>query len=86
MTANGSSDPFAVDNPRALDALAFAWGDEYDEIWVHDGDWCAHHKDAEESGVIAGSTPDELNREIRADWLRRGAGGRSQPSSRPPLR
>jgi hypothetical protein len=27
MTANGSGDPFAVDNPYALDALTFAWGD-----------------------------------------------------------
>ena len=45
MTANGSGDPFAVDNPYALDALTFAWGDEYDEIWVHGGEWCAHHKD-----------------------------------------
>ena len=25
MTADSSCDPFAVDNPRALDALTFAW-------------------------------------------------------------
>jgi hypothetical protein len=71
MTANGSGDPFAVDNRRALDALAFAWGDSYDEIWVHGGEWCAHHRDAEEGDVITGSIPDELNRKTRADWLRR---------------
>ena len=74
MTADGSRDPFAVDNPRALEALTFAWGDEYDEIWAHGGEWCAHHKDAEEGDdVITGDTPDELNRAIRADWLRREA-------------
>jgi hypothetical protein len=70
-STNGGRDPFAVDNPRALEALAFAWGDEYDEIWVHGGEWCAHHKDGHDENIITGDTPDELNRAIRADWLRR---------------
>ncbi len=67
-------DPFAVDDVRALDALRLAWGGEYDEIWVHGGEWCAHHKDAEEGDVITGSTPDELNRKIREDCSRRQGG------------
>ena len=71
MTADGSGDPFEVDNPRALEALAFAWGDEYDEIWVHGGQWCAHHKDGHDENIVTGDTLDELNRAIRADWLRR---------------
>jgi hypothetical protein len=66
-------DPFAVDVDRALDALTLAWGDDYDEIWVHDGKWGAHHKDAGEDDVLTGYTPDELNRAIRADCTRRSA-------------
>jgi hypothetical protein len=74
MTADGSGDPSAVDGERALDALTLAWADEYDEIWFRDGaGWGAHHKDAPDDDVITGSTPDELNRKIRADWLRREA-------------
>jgi hypothetical protein len=71
MTANNGSDPFSVDEKRALDALTLAWADEYDELWVRDGEWSARHKDAPDDDVITGSTPDELNRAIRADWLRR---------------
>ena len=63
--------PFAVDVERALDALDLAWGDEYDEIWISDGKWNAHHKDAGDDDVLTGVTPDELNRLIRADWTRR---------------
>ena len=64
-------DPFAVDEDRALDALVLAWGDAYDEIWVYDGTWGAHHKDAGEDDVLTGQTPDELNRAIRADFAAR---------------
>lgn len=32
-----------MDAERALDALDLAWGDEYDEIWISDGKWNAHH-------------------------------------------
>jgi hypothetical protein len=63
---------FDVDEDRALDALTLAWGDEYDEIWVHDGEWGAHHKDAGDHDVVTGATPDELNRAIRADSARWG--------------
>src|ERR1035437_8950242 len=69
MTANGSGDPFAVDNPYALDALTFAWGDEYDEIWVHGGEWCAHHKDGHDEKPPAPS----LSR-VNAGELRSGGG------------
>lgn len=83
MTTEGSGDPFAVDNPRALEALSFVWGDEYDEIWVHFGDWCAHHKDDEnDENIVIGDTPDELNRAIRADWLRRELASRSAEERR----
>jgi hypothetical protein len=44
MAANGR-DPFAVDENRALDALALAWGDAYD-VYIVDGQWQAWHKDA----------------------------------------
>jgi hypothetical protein len=60
-----------VDEEHALDALTLAWGGEYDEISVLDSKWGAHRKDAPDDDVITGSTPDELNRKIRADWLRR---------------
>jgi hypothetical protein len=63
---------FEVDEDRAFDALTLAWGDEYDEIWVHDGVWGAHHKDAGDDEVVTGATPDELNRAVRADAARRG--------------
>lgn len=65
--------PFGVDEDRALDALDLAWGGEYDQIWVMDGQWGAHHKDAGEDDVLTGATPDELNAAIRADCARRGA-------------
>jgi hypothetical protein len=69
---NTSRGPFAVDGKRALDALTLTWADQYDKIWFHpDAGWAAHHKDAAEHDVITGSTPDELNRNIRADWQRR---------------
>ena len=80
--------PFAVDTDRALDALVLAWGDDYDAISLgHDGLWHAHlrharlahlaHADEDDCDdacpVITGSTPDELNRAIRADQERRAA-------------
>jgi hypothetical protein len=72
MTADGSGDPIAVDRARALDALTLAWADQYDKIRFHPGaGWGAHRKDAPGDDVITGSTPDELNRNIRADWQRR---------------
>jgi hypothetical protein len=62
---------FDVDEDRALDALALAWGAAY-EIYVVDGQWQAWREGAEDEDVLTGSTPDELNRAIRADWAREG--------------
>ncbi len=62
--------PFHVDADKALDTLSQAWGDLY-EIWLVDDQWQAWHKDADTKDVLTGSTPDEINRAIRADWLRR---------------
>ncbi len=65
---------FDVDEDRALDALALAWADFYDDIGLgHDGLWYAHHMDAPDGEVVTGVTPDELNRAIRADCARRAA-------------
>ncbi len=64
-------DVLGVDEQRALDALAFAWDSEYDEIWVTGGLWYAHHKDAADDDVLTGTTPDELNAAIGADQARR---------------
>jgi hypothetical protein len=63
-------DPFAVDEGKALSALTFAWGDLY-EIYVVDGQWQAWHDDAPDQDKLTGTTSDELNRAIRADWLSR---------------
>jgi hypothetical protein len=63
-------DPFRVDENRALDALALAWSDQY-EIRVAGGQWQAWHRDGSIEDLLTGSTPDELNRAIRADWARR---------------
>jgi hypothetical protein len=62
---------FDVDEDRALDALALAWGDAY-EIYVVDGQWQAWREGAEDEDVLIGSTPDELNAAIQADWAREG--------------
>jgi hypothetical protein len=62
---------FDVDEDRALDALALAWGDAY-EIYVVDGHWQAWREGAEDEDVLIGSTPDELNAAIRADCAREG--------------
>ncbi len=56
---------------RALDALALAWGAAY-EIYVAGGQWQAWREGAGDQDVLTGSTPDELNRAIRADWAREG--------------
>jgi len=70
MTAGDTRDPFAVNEDRALDALTLAWGDCY-EIYITDGQWQAWHDDAPDGEMLTGTTPDELNRAIRADWLSR---------------
>ena len=50
---------------RALDALTLAWGAQYDEFSVCDGEWSAHRNDAGDDEVVTGATPEELNRAIR---------------------
>ena len=60
-----------ADEDRALGALALAWGDVYD-IYVIDGQWQAWREGAGDEDVLTGSTPDELNAAIRADWAREG--------------
>jgi hypothetical protein len=72
--------PFSVNPDNANAALELAWADENDEISVDGGKWTAHHKNAPDGELIRGSTPDELNRNIRADWMAR------QPGAVPPQR
>jgi len=66
---------FDVDHGRALEALRLAWGDAYavcfDDAAVS-GRWQAWRLDSG-GARLAGSTPDELNRAIRADWGARSA-------------
>jgi hypothetical protein len=79
---NAMGDPWAVDEDKALDALSLIWGDEY-QVWMEDGRWYAHHKDAPDSDALDGSTPDEVNRQIRDDWAGRGGLHRG-PAGMPP--
>jgi hypothetical protein len=72
MTAG--SDPFTVDEDKALAALLLAWGNSYD-IYINGGQWQAWHKDAGDTDMIDGTTTDELNRHIRDDFARRVASG-----------
>ncbi len=62
---------FDVEEDRALDALALAWGDAY-QIYVAGGQRQAWREGAADEDVLTGSTPDELNAAIRADWAREG--------------
>ena len=57
---------FDVDEDRALDALRMSWGDVYDIGHEHDR-WVASRRDGR-GGTLTGSTPDELNRQMRAGW------------------
>ena len=66
-------DPFEVDEDKALDVLMLAWAVCGYEVFVVGGQWQAWHRDADDTDVIDGSTPDELNRAIRADWTARQA-------------
>ncbi len=62
---------FDVDEDRALDALALVWGDAY-KIYVAGGQWHARREGSADEDILTGSTPDELNAAIRADWAREG--------------
>ncbi len=71
---NGGVQQRGVSDPgedRALDALALAWGDAY-QVYVAGGRWQAWREGAGDEDVLAGSTPEELNRAIRAHWAREG--------------
>lgn len=57
---------FDVDEDRALDALRLSWGDCYD-VGREDGQWVASRRDGR-GGPLTAETPDQLNREMRADW------------------
>ena len=66
------SSPFRVDEDKAFDALLMVWGDAYDDITFSEGyGWSAHWIGAPDSEQVTGATPDELNRNLRLDWLRR---------------
>jgi len=57
---------FAVDEDAALAALEEAWTDGgYHAFGVEDEFWSAISSAGE---VLTGSTPDELDRKIRAHW------------------
>jgi hypothetical protein len=57
---------FAVDEDSALAALEEAWADGgYHAFGVDHGTWSAIGSAGE---VLTGSTPDELDRKIRAHW------------------
>jgi hypothetical protein len=65
---------FTPDTDRALEALRLAWGDTYsvcfdDAISPGGGRWQAWRLD-DDGTRLTGSTPDELNAAIRADWTR----------------
>jgi hypothetical protein len=62
---------FDVDERRATEALRLAWGQAYD-IGFADRAWRACRLDGPGT-LLTGTTPDELNRAIRADWARRSA-------------
>ena len=57
---------FDVDEDRALDALRMSWGDVYDI--GHEYDWWVASRRDGRGGTLTGSTPDELNRQMRAGW------------------
>ena len=62
---------FDVDEERATEALRLTWGQAYD-IGFAGGTWRARRRDGHGT-LMTGTTPDELNRAIRADWTGRGA-------------
>jgi hypothetical protein len=64
--ASGQRDPFAVDEDAVLAELELAWSDGgYHAFSSGGGHWCAVSSAGE---VLAGDTPDALDRAIRAHW------------------
>lgn len=63
---------FTVDTDRALEALRVTWGNAYTICFddaIGGGRWQAWRLDGHGT-PLAGTTPDELNTAIRADWMR----------------
>jgi hypothetical protein len=60
---------FGVDTDRAIEGLRLAWESTYD-LGFADGAWHACRLDGN-GALITGTTPDELNEAIRADWAAR---------------
>ena len=63
---------FSVETDRALEALRLDWGDVYavcfdDAVGIGGGRWQAWQLDGGQTR-LAGSTPDELNAAIGANW------------------
>jgi hypothetical protein len=63
---------FEIDSARALEALRVAWGDAYavcfdDAILPGGAGWRAWRLDSSGT-MVTGTTPDELDAAIRADW------------------
>jgi hypothetical protein len=66
MAAQQRSGPFAVNEDAALAELELAWTHGgYHAFSVDDGTWSAIGSGGE---VLTGTTPDELDRKIRAHW------------------
>jgi hypothetical protein len=65
VAANGQRDPFAVDEATALAELERTWADGGYHAFSGGVTWCAVSSAGE---VLAGDTPDELDRAIRAHW------------------
>jgi len=65
-TATGRRDVFAVDEDAALAELELTWASGgYHGFSAGDGIWPAVSSAGQ---VLTGSTPDELDRKIRAHW------------------
>jgi hypothetical protein len=57
---------FDVDEGNALACIRMTWGDIYD-VGHENGQWVASRRDGR-GGPLTAETPDQLNREMRADW------------------
>ena len=67
--ASGQRDPFAVEEGAALAELELAWANGgYHGFSADGGSWCAVSSAGE---VLTDTTPDALDRAIRAHWQAR---------------
>jgi hypothetical protein len=60
---------FGVETGRTIEALRLEWGTAYD-LGFADGAWHGRWLDGDGT-LITGTTPDELNAAIPADWTAR---------------